>query len=127
MRFHMARVDAAIEEAMEGEQAIPSRCCGASFGGAASPDQDWGTVASPAQAADGSIDAAVLQQIVNGVRRSQQSGPQPWWLAAADGAPACNAGQQRASKHARCGSGEPDFLLAKPLPAVGKTCSGAHV
>ena len=104
------RVDAAINEAMEGDQASsnPPRCCGASFGGAASPDQ--GVVSSPAQARDVAVDAAVLHQIVDGVRRSQQGVQQPWWLAAAD--IAGMAGQQRAGKHARCGSGEPSLSLS---------------
>ena len=101
----VSRVDAAVNDAMEGEHAspAPSRCCVTSFGGAA--DETWGESASPAQAGEDGIDAAVLQQIANGVRRAQHY-PQPWWLAAADGAPTDRTGQRRAGKHARIGSGK---------------------
>ena len=108
-----SRVDAVINEVMEGEHASldASRCCGSSFGGAASPDEDWGAPASPTQAGEDVVDAAKLQQIVDGMRRSQQE-IQPWWLAAADGSATSGTGQQRAGKHARVGSG-------KLQPAVG--------
>ncbi len=109
----MTRLDAAVNDAMEGEHASPdpSRCCVTSFGGAASPDKMWGESASPAQAGEDSIDAAVLQQIVHGVRGAQQD-HQPWWIAAADGAPTDRTGQRRAGKHARVGSGERSVPLA---------------
>ena len=111
------RVDAAVNDAMDTEPANPdpSRCCVTSFGGAASPDEAWGAAASPAQAEEHNLDAAALQQIVDGVRRSSQQAPRPWWLAAAYGASSDRTGQQRAGKHARVGSGERLLLLVRTV------------